>query len=244
MEVLKRYDTMVAISISWIPVSLSIEYVFLNHKDLVIPQARDIAHRLNFMYSIANMIAFIWLSHILFVQNIFLSPLYYVCHNLDVEEGHSSLEYLYNIYYLSKIYEYLDIILYIVGGLGSPHIHFRIHHATTLSMAWVIATSRSSHGALFMLCNIFMHIFTSLYFSGATSGVNFFGNKYMMFILRFWGHIQLLVGIVTCSVAIYWRSNGYDGCAGTLDMDKWSLFLYSCYFLLYRKEISDGKKEK
>jgi hypothetical protein len=102
---------------------------------------------------------------------------------------------VFTIYYYSKLYEFLDIIF--VSLMGFPlHPHFQFHHCTTLSFAWTFLFYRSAHGGTFLLANVFMHILLYLYLSQDRTANNLLHNKVVFYMIRVWGHAQLLIGMV------------------------------------------------
>lgn len=142
---------------------------------------------------------------------------------------HEGLESILHVYYLSKYWEALDLIL--VSLMGIPvNIHLRVHHNTTPLLAWVILREHPISGVVFMLCNTFMHFWIYLYFGGLQHRVVFL-------MVRIVGHLQLLVGM-TCCVYVLLH------CEEARMSEAVQLALYAVYFMLFRNEITDEAKEE
>ena len=100
----------------------------------------------------------------------------------------------FQIYYLSKIWEYIDIFLVML--MGYPiNLHFRFHHNTTILLGWFIMWQRPASGLLFMILNTFQHFWVYLYFGNVRNGI-VFG------MTRIFGHVQLIAGIAVSALSI------------------------------------------
>ncbi|PGH15035.1 hypothetical protein AJ79_02717 [Helicocarpus griseus UAMH5409] len=130
--------------------------------------------------------------------------------NNNVEQNDRSAPWLYRfgtyvhdhdgqmryIYHVSKVYEYIDVLLVLAGG-GQIGWHFGVHHLTTpyLTYLRLIVLHHRIHyhqsdnsGWKVLAClNTLHHVFMYLYFGGVTS---------VRPILPFTGCLQLIVGIV------------------------------------------------
>jgi hypothetical protein len=128
------------------------------------------------------------------------------------------------VYHLTKFYESIDIILFLLSG-GTPNLHFRVHHSTTpiLTLGCVIGRPRE----VWVWCavaNLLHHSALYAFFGGQKSV-----RKYLVFT----GSFQLILG-VSMSLGMIYRTVGEDG--------KIALGLYFTYVILYIKELRDAKK--
>ncbi len=146
--------------------------------------------------------------------------------------SNTNFEFLFKVYFLSKIWEYLDI--FIVSLTGYPiNLHFRIHHNTTLLLAYCFLQKKSFDAVLFMMSNLLMHFLLYLHIGGWTS---------WRISIRIVGHLQLIVGLVSTLIAIYARLGG-EACSGDSWHDGLIILLYVVYFVLFRKEIADEERK-
>jgi hypothetical protein len=135
----------------------------------------------------------------------------------------SSLPFYF--YYLSKCWEFLDVYLVLLKEGGPIHIHFRIHHSTTLSLAWVAMTTESDYALWPCLTNTGMHFFLYLYFGGVA--------PYFWSVVRVLGFVQLFVGIGCSCLGIF---NRYEE-GGVLWGELYILFMYFTFLGLFVWEI-------
>jgi hypothetical protein len=134
------------------------------------------------------------------------------------------------IYYLSKIWEYVDIIL--VSLMGHPiHIHFRFHHNTTIILAYFIYIYKSSSGLTFLILNTWLHFFVYLYHS------QLFTNDFLWYMCRIFGYIQLIVGIICTTNVVFISERKNEILSEVIQ-----LILYVMYFILFQIEIFGERK--
>ncbi|KAL9652476.1 hypothetical protein ABK040_000048 [Willaertia magna] len=154
------------------------------------------------------------------------------------------------IYYFSKIWEFLDICLVILQGYPI-NIHFRVHHTTTLFLAWLSMTTNCPFDAPAILINCFMHFFLYLYFAGCS---------FFFWIVRILGFLQLIVGIVFSIIVIIMEEFYHMNCdynnnnetiiinSTTRDKYRWAiyigLFFYLSYFFLFLVELGVFSQKK
>jgi hypothetical protein len=132
------------------------------------------------------------------------------------------------IFFYSKFYEFIDVFLVILNK--SPvNLHFRFHHSTTPSLAWICI-----HGGNFiylplLLVNTLLHFFLYLFFSGYWKNI---------LTLRILGFSQLLIGIIFSTFSLIRALQ-----LGSIFFNElYGLFLFLCYLGLYIREIKDEKK--
>lgn len=138
------------------------------------------------------------------------------------------------VYYYSKMWEAVDIVMVTLQGFPI-NLHFRVHHNTTPLLAWALLRYPSVSGVVFMILNTCMHFFVYLYFGG-------FNGSMMFFITRFFGHIQLLGGMLVsgCTILAAEDRMSAEVIVGSL----LPLVLYITYFALFQLEIRDETKAK
>lgn len=142
---------------------------------------------------------------------------------------------LFYIYYLSKLWEIVDIIL--VSLMGFPiHLHFRVHHNTTPILGLILFYHRTTCGLIFMIANTFMHFWVYLYHGGIQ-------NRLTFAVVRAMGHVQLLVGIIGCIFSMWVQLSNSSRVALLFTFNRLlvsefiPLALYTAYFLLFRDEV-------
>mmetsp|Transcript_26428 Transcript_26428/g.49381 ORF Transcript_26428/g.49381 Transcript_26428/m.49381 type:complete len:136 (+) Transcript_26428:560-967(+) len=125
--------------------------------------------------------------------------------------------------------------------MGAPiHIHFRVHHTTTATLAWAMWQYRTMSGAVFSIANVIMHIFLYAYFGGMR-------HKAMFWFVRIWGHVQLILGTAICTASILVKAHhlpkGSPVAADNSIVVGEGIPLALCltYFVLFRMEITDSE---
>ena len=144
----------------------------------------------------------------------------------------ANLQPYFKLYFYSKIWEAVDIVL--VSLQGFPiNLHFRVHHNTTPLLAWALMEHPSVAGVVFMILNTCMHFFVYLYFGGC-NGSFFFA------MTRLFGHLQLIWGmILSCCYALF---SGRAFSKEILVGSCLPFMLYCTYFILFQMEIGDEAK--
>lgn len=138
---------------------------------------------------------------------------------------------LLQIYFLSKIWESVDILLVALQGFPI-NLHFRVHHNTTPLLAWALLVYPTVGGVVFMLLNTTMHIFVYLYFGGLN-------NSFIFYMTRIFGHIQLIAGMILSGYSFY-SSPVRD--EAVVVGSCLPFLLYITYFILFQMEIHDDAK--
>ena len=144
---------------------------------------------------------------------------------------------LLNIYYFSKIYEYLDVIL-VALNKSSINLHFRIHHSTTLSLVWICIKGEFIYMPL-LLINTLLHTILYWFFADILKHSLFF-YKHGLKLTRFLGFSQLIIGffvsILSVMQKIELKENfGYEIYGG---------ILFLGYFFLFVLELIENSKNK
>ncbi|KAL4876786.1 hypothetical protein BJY04DRAFT_199455 [Aspergillus karnatakaensis] len=106
------------------------------------------------------------------------------------------------IYHLSKLYEFIDILLVCASG-GPISLHFGFHHLTTPYLTFIRYLSGSEHWGVFAALNTFHHVLMYAYFGGAV---------FLRPILPWSGMLQLVGGLVVdLMLGIEAYTTGEDG---------------------------------
>lgn len=192
--------------------------------------ARKIALPLNIAYAMVSGLFSVYSVWMVFDQGLLsVRP-------SSLPEAFTSLFY---IYYLSKLWEVIDIIL--VELMGHPiHLHFRVHHNTTPLLGLLLFQHRTYSGLIFMIANTFMHFWVYLYHGGVQ-------NRTTFAMVRSMGHIQLLTGIVCSALAIWVELTSSASVSVLLAFNRLllsefiPLVLYSVYFVLFRIEVQETR---
>jgi len=207
-----------------------VSHLILERTSVRMPWVKDLQNPYYIVYALASGIGSIWCTGLLFTHGVFdsISNTYCTCLPLD------SFGNLLQLYYLSKLLDFTDIIGCILRGVPL-HIHFRIHHCTTLALAYTFLRYPSSHGGLFMAANMFMHLFVY-----PRESYSFFRTfSFIWWTCRIWGHVQLILGAVASLASLVSALKGTPCPCGVVEADAFDLFIYVLYFCLYQKQIWD-----
>lgn len=154
----------------------------------------------------------------------------------------STLDWMLKIYYYSKYWESIDLILVML--MGHPiNLHFRIHHCTTPILGAVILTFRPASGLTFMILNTFTHFWIYIYHGGWQS-------RAVFNMIRITGHLQLVVGLCCAGMSLHSQHcdmemlGSMTSCRGKGNVfsEELQIVLYTIYLLLLRKEVNDTEK--
>ena len=124
---------------------------------------------------------------------------------------------LWYIFYLSKLWEFLDIYL-VVLNKTSVLMHFRWHHQTTPSVVLTSLLGDVSYEWPMIVSNSLLHTFMYPHFAGRWNG------HPILMVLGAW---QLLVGLGFCIYALV------AGCAGSFYAQLWRLLMCITYVIGY-----------
>ncbi|CAF3822190.1 unnamed protein product [Rotaria sp. Silwood1] len=140
-----------------------------------------------------------------------------VCHRPPARGSYMLLWY---IFYLSKLWEFLDIYLVILNK--TPVLmHFRWHHQTTPSVVLAGLIGNISYEWPTIVSNTLLHTFMYPHFAGIW-------NAYpILLVLGAW---QLIVGLSFSVYAII------VGCDGSFYAQLWGLLMYITYTIGYLNE--------
>jgi hypothetical protein len=139
------------------------------------------------------------------------------------------LSMVFYAFYLSKIYEFLDIIL--VSCMGSSiSTYFRVHHCTTLAIGYASLMGNMGSQLPVLLLNTLHH---SLMYP-LIAGVRVFAP-----FMPITGSAQLIIGVGVClrALASRWPSESDDEpdipCGSSLWAELFCLFMYTIYLALW-----------
>jgi hypothetical protein len=142
-------------------------------------------------------------------------------------------EVFFKVYYLSKIYEFLDVVLVTLSHNSyavSPH--FRFHHITTLSVAWAsfyhVPVEAKILIYLPILTNVLHHFFMYLYFGGV---------QQFRKLMPITGTVQLVTGLV-CITAMLIEKRGFSE---TVYAETYILTMYITYMLCWLNDLKNSK---
>eukprot|EP00039_Didymoeca_costata_P029935 m.27117 g.27117 ORF g.27117 m.27117 type:complete len:256 (-) comp7864_c0_seq1:88-855(-) len=153
----------------------------------------------------------------------------FLCHRENSRT--SRLQFLYYAFYLSKLWEFLDI-LFVAMQKAPVAWQFQWHHCTTFLAVFIGIKSQSSLDLLSMLTNTFHHIWMYLFFSNR--------NTFKIFVpvMLVTGTLQLLLGVLGLLYAthsIYYDVK--DPCEGDLQANLFLLLLYCSYLYLWVEDL-------
>ena len=237
LSLIFEWECMLCISISYIAF-----FEWFRRSNIHWKPAERIGSIFYFSYSIVNTIALLWISY-KYWNDENLSDLNILSLNaLSTTYLNPSKWILtFKIYYLSKMYEYSDLILVYLTNKITIGNHFRLHHYTTLSLAFTFIFDKNEsngipfHCLIFMTNNVLMHLMIYLYHSNMIHCVK--NSNTFYYLTRFQGYNQLLSGIFFCSLSMF----AYDQFN---IIYLWTLFCYSLYFSLFQWELYHSWKDK
>lgn len=142
-------------------------------------------------------------------------------------------EELVFLFYMSKMYEFLDLVLVVLTHneqvVGA---HFRVHHITTASVVWASFYAQHDKALtavhmLPILTNTIHHMFMYLYFGGVTR---------FRKLMPFTGTIQLVVGVLVVLLSMWEKQQ-------TGLQDLYVLCMYAIYLTCQIRDVKNMKQE-
>ncbi|OJD13463.1 hypothetical protein AJ78_06074 [Emergomyces pasteurianus Ep9510] len=229
--------TLISSSLTLLTLSISIHYHVHVRKNGILPYASTAIKANNYIYTCASLLFFVIL-----VCSLEL-PLLRVFNVKGDDALHRFGIYLRNqdeqlryIYHLSKIYEYIDILLVLATG-GQIGWHFGFHHLTTPYLSYIRVLHHHAGWRLLASLNTLHHVFMYSYFGGIAS---------FRRLLPFTGFLQLVVGLMGEGVILYNKSNNRKSVG---DVAMWphlvSMALFGTYLVLFAFELMElARKQK
>ena len=225
---------MVTISVCYI-----IFFEYLRKSGIHWKPAEKIGSVFYFMYSILNTFSLVYIIYKFINDDVFQSVNLYSISSLSTSYLQTSEWILiFKIYYLSKMYEYSDLILVHLTNKITIGNHFRLHHYTTLSLSYTFINPLNNktipfHCLIFLFNNVLMHSMVYLFHSNMIPSIK--ESNIFWYMTRIQGYNQLLSGFIFCFTYnfIYDKFNV---------IYLWTLFCYSLYFTLFQIEIYESWK--
>ena len=152
-------------------------------------------------------------------------------------------EYVLYGYYMSKLHEgIMDLsIVTLRFGHDGTNAHFLVHHFSTPVLAFFFLISRSTHGLIFMLFNLIMHVAVYAFHAGLRSASLFS-------FIRTWQYVQLGGGFFFAIFSLVQKLVVEDcpSFNGTLSIyaDLIPALLYLSYYVLFLDEIKQYERSK
>ena len=183
----------------------------------------------NYFYSAASGLMFL-AGTVFLLPDILLHSLYFSCGLISPRH-----EWLLELYFWSKLWEGLwDLSIVTLRGFPI-HIHFRLHHYSTPIFAWLGLVTRSTHGAVFLLLNTFMHLMVYAFHGG-------FQPPWLKSAVRGFQWVQLGGGMLVSGVSYLQE----DRCGVLPPYDVVHTVvpggLYALYLVLFQFELRDERK--
>jgi len=149
--------------------------------------------------------------------------------------GHGLLAFWYYIFYVSKIYEFLDTYIQIFKHKQPPFLH-TWHHCTTLTIVWATLTTEISIQWLSISANAFVHIFMYCYYFLASLEMSVWWKRYLT-------KLQIIQFVVTIGINLYWLY-GYHHhqCSGNVWAWSYGMFIVTTFLFLFIRFYQDSYK--
>jgi hypothetical protein len=206
---------LVFISIIHFVVTCTLETFMANRTKPI--NVRGIQRYINLLIGVFSALIFVLANILAYRDGRFISWDRLVCHRPTPTGAYALLWY---IFYLSKLWEFLDVYLVILNK--TPVLmHFRWHHQTTPSVVLAGLLGDVSYEWPMLVSNALLHTFMYPHFAGLW-------NAYpILLVLGAW---QLIVGL---GFGIYALA---AGCGGSFYAQAWGLLMYITYTIGYLNE--------
>jgi len=143
--------------------------------------------------------------------------------------GRGPIVFWFYIFYLSKMYEFLDTVLQVLRKKPLRFLHV-YHHCTTLALCWVTIVEGNPMQWADITANLFVHVIMYYYYYKSELGVQIWWKKYIttVQIIQFVWDIGWHAGWYFVSV-----SQPPGTCAGTTFAFHFSNFVIVSFLLLF-----------
>ncbi|CAF3251599.1 unnamed protein product [Rotaria sp. Silwood2] len=206
---------LVFISIVHLALTFALE-IFMNNRNKPI-NVRRIQRYNNLLIGIFSALIFVLINTIAYRDGRFVSLDRLICHRPTPKGAYALLWY---IFYLSKLWEFIDIYLVILNK--TPVLmHFRWHHQTTPSVVLAGLLGDVSYEWPTIVSNSLLHTFMYPHFADVWN---------VSKILLVLGASQLIIGL-GCSVY-----GLLVGCSGSFYAQIWGIVMYITYAIGYLNE--------
>ena len=212
---LTSLKSLILISITHFIVTYALEIFMANRIKPI--NVRRLQRYNNLLIGIFSAITFVLVNILAYRDGRFASWNRLVCHRPTPTGAYALLWY---IFYLSKLWEFVDIYLVILNK--TPVLmHFRWHHQTTPSVVLTGLLGDVSYEWPTIVSNTLLHTFMYPHFTGV------WNVHRILVVLGAW---QLVVGL-SCSVYAL-----IAGCGGSFYAQVWGLLMYITYTIGYLNE--------
>jgi len=155
----------------------------------------------------------------------------------------SKLYFLYYIFYLSKMYEFLDTVILILRKKPLIFLH-QYHHAITLWLCWAMLDDRMSIQWICTFANLVVHTFMYYFYACQSIGLDVWWKKYLT-ALQIW---QFFMDEVGNASWVYFKSYVGLECSGSWSGFWFGVGVIASFFVLfidfYRKSYSKKRIAK
>ncbi|KAK5582140.1 hypothetical protein RB653_003723 [Dictyostelium firmibasis] len=141
------------------------------------------------------------------------------------------VNFSYYIFYLSKVYEFIDTIIQVLRKKNLIFLHV-YHHFITLWLVWVNLTMDTGVQWVDISANCFVHIIMYFYYFQTERGINPWWKKYITV-------VQIIQFVVDMGTHILWHYFDVQGnynpnyCSGTLTASFFSDFVILSFLGLF-----------
>jgi hypothetical protein len=212
---LTTLEFLVFISIVHFIVTCTLEFFMVNRTKPI--NVRRIQCYNNLLTGIFSAVIFVLANILAYRDGRFASWDRLVCHRPTPTGAYALLWY---IFYLSKLWEFLDVY-FVILNKTPVLMHFRWHHQTTPSVVLAGLLGDVSYEWPMIVSNTLLHTFMYPHFAGLW-------NVYpILLVLGAW---QLIIGL---GVSVYAFA---AGCSGSFYAQLWGLLMYITYAIGYLNE--------
>jgi fatty acid elongase 3 len=134
------------------------------------------------------------------------------------------------IFYLSKIYEFLDTVIIVVKKNPITFLHV-YHHCITLVLTWVMLKEEVGVQYIAITMNLMVHVVMYFYYSLTALGHRVWWKKYITMVQI----TQFVVDIVGngLGMAVYYYRGGNGTCAGSMLAWWFGQFVLASFLVLF-----------
>lgn len=220
---LTSFNFLIIISIIHLLITFTLEK-FMKNKTKPIINIRNIQRYNNLLIGLYSLITFVLINILAYRDNRFSSWDRLICQRTTPSGFYMFVWY---IFYLSKLWEFIDIYLVILNKTPIL-IHFRWHHQTTPSVVLIGLLGDISYEWPMIISNTLLHTFMYPHFAGIW-------NSYPIIIIL--GAFQLIVGLTFNFYALLFNCHGsfYAKIFGLFIYITYTIgFIYEHFYLIYR----------
>jgi len=149
------------------------------------------------------------------------------CDPLSKNHSSGTMIFWFYLFYLSKIYEFIDTFAQVLRKKSLQFLHVW-HHCTTLVLCWVTLVDKMPVQWVDITANLFVHIIMYYYYFLSDQGIQVWWKKYIT-------RIQIIQFVWDISVHATWyfyKQNNPD-CGGTIRVFHFSNLVIGSFLLLF-----------